>query len=101
MRLITLSVVLGVVLGFLGRSDSLQLLGGKIQRFRSFALKLSTDIPPIAGSACTLPPIEDTTTQSERATKGSVSTCKYCPQYSQPSGSGDFCRSTVTYWNEV
>lgn len=96
MRLITLLVVLGVVLGFLGRSESLQLLGGKIQRFRSFALHLSTDIPPLSGSACTLPPIEDTTTQSERATKGNVSTCKYCPQYSQPMGEDDFYRSTVT-----
>ena len=72
MRLITLSVVLGVVLGFLGRSESLRLLGGKIQRFRNLALQLSTDIPTLTGSACKLPLIEDTTTQSERATKGSV-----------------------------
>lgn len=70
MRLITLSVVLGVVLGLVGRTDSFSLPGLKVQTFRNFALRVSTDPSVATGSACKLPVIEDPTSQSERATKG-------------------------------
>jgi hypothetical protein len=79
MRFITLSVVLGVVLGLVGRTDSFSLPGLKVQIFRNFALRVSTDPSIATGSACKLPVIDDPTSQSERATKGSNTTGPYLP----------------------
>jgi hypothetical protein len=63
-----------VVLGLVGRTDSFSLPGLKVQTFRNFALRVSTDPSIATGSACKLPVIEDPTSQSERATKGSNTT---------------------------
>lgn len=70
MRVITLSVVVGVVFALLGRTESLKVGGLRVQLKSNFALRAVTDSTPIAGSVCKLPLIEDPTTQSERATKG-------------------------------
>lgn len=68
MRFVNLSVVIGVVFCLLGQTESFNLLQNKIQRNRNFAQLQSTT--STTGSACTIPAIEDTTTQSQRDTKG-------------------------------
>jgi phosphoenolpyruvate carboxylase len=67
MRILLLTVVLGVVLGFLGRTKSLNLIP-KIQRRNNFALAVAVAPNPIVDSTCKLPEIEDTCSSEERAT---------------------------------
>ena len=70
MRVITFSVVVGVVFALVGRTEGLKISGMRVQHSRTFQLRAVTDSTSVTGSACKLPLIEDPTTQTERATKG-------------------------------
>ena len=72
MRVVTLSVVIGVVFALMGRTESLNIGVMRVQRTKNFALRAVTDSTPASGSVCKLPAIEDPTTQSERATNGEL-----------------------------
>lgn len=74
MRIITLSLVLGVVFGLIGKIQSLRLnintRDNRVQRRSYFKLAVSTVDVVTGEEACLLPNIEDITSDSEKATKG-------------------------------